>query len=234
MFSKTARYYDLIYSFKDYAAEAGRIAAVIGQQHPSARSILDVACGTAEHAKLLSDRFAVDGIDLEPEFVAIAQQKVPGGEFSVADMRAFDLGKKYDVVQCLFSSIGYLKRGAEVVEALRCFRGHVAEGGVILVEPWFTPEVWRVGVPHIAPPVDLPELKICRVNTTAQNGNISSFRLHYLIAKPEGVEYLWEDHELALYTVEEMKEFFAAADLNVVHDSEGLSGRGLYIARDSR
>src|SRR5207237_8761126 len=96
----------------------------------------------------------------------IAQRKVPNGKFSVADMRSFELGKKYDVVQCLFSSIGYLTRGTDVIAALRCFRSHLAEKGIIIVEPWFSPDAWQVGVPAMAPPVSLPEIKICRMNVT--------------------------------------------------------------------
>src|SRR5262249_43988229 len=115
MFALTAQYYDLIYSFKNYGVETTKIRAAIRKEHPTAHSILDVACGTGEHAKLLSTEFDVDGIDLEPRFVEIARRKVPTGTFSVADMRSFELKKKYDVVQCLFSSIGYLTQGDDVV-----------------------------------------------------------------------------------------------------------------------
>jgi ubiquinone/menaquinone biosynthesis C-methylase UbiE len=231
MFTKTAQYYDLIYSFKNYGEEVAKLRTVIRNEHPTAHSILDVACGTAEHAKLLSVEFAVDGIDLEPGFVEIAQHKVPAGTFSVGDMRCFDLRKKYDVVQCLFSSIGYLTRGEDVVRALECFARHLADDGIIVVEPWFAPEDWRVGVPHMAPPVDHADIKICRMNVSEQEGSLSSFRLHYLIATSAGVEYIQEDHELALYTVDEMLQFFQRAGLKVAHDSKGISGRGLYVAR---
>ncbi len=231
MFSKTTQYYDLIYSFKDYGEEVGKIRAVIRKEHPAAHSILDVACGTGEHARLLSTEFAVDGIDVEPGFIEIARRKVPAATFSVADMRGFELGRKYDVVECLFSSIGYLTRGDDVVRALECFARHLVNDGIILVEPWFAPGVWQVGVPHMAPPVDLPDIKICRMNVSAQDGNLSSFRLHYLIATSAGVEYIQEDHELALYTVDEMLHFFQRAGLRVSHDATGISGRGLYVAR---
>jgi SAM-dependent methyltransferase len=230
MFSRTARYYDQIYSFKNYAEEAAKIRDVIRREHPAAQSILDIACGTAEHAKLLTPEFSVDGIDLEPEFIEIARGKVPAGTFSIADMRRFQLGKKYDVVQCLFSSIGYITRGEEVVQALECFAQHVAEGGIILVEPWFTPDFWRAGTLHMQP-VDLPKLKICRMSVSGRRGNLSLIPFHYLIATPDGVQYVQEDHELALYTVEEMLGFFERARLKVKHDPEGISGRGLYVAK---
>src|SRR5690348_4593728 len=71
MFSESAAFYDLIYSaFKDYPAEAAALAGVIRREHPRAKTILDVACGTGEHARLLAREhgFDVDGLDLDPAF----------------------------------------------------------------------------------------------------------------------------------------------------------------------
>lgn len=230
MYNKTAKYYDEIYSFKDYKDEAAKIEGLISREHPEARTILDVACGTAEHAKLLSERFEVSGIDLQPEFIEIARRKIPSGDFHLADMRSFDLRRTFDVVQCLFSSIGYLTSGEEVIDALRCFKAHLNPAGVILIEPWFTPETWIDGLPWTAH-VDKPDLKICRMNVSAREGKISIVHFHYLIGTPEGVEHFEERHELALYTLEEMKGFFEAAGLEVKHDPEGIFGRGMYVAR---
>jgi SAM-dependent methyltransferase len=230
MFSKTAPYYDLLYSFKNYAGEAVKIRDLIRKLHPAARSILDVACGTGEHAKLLSADFAVDGIDLQPEFVGIARGKVPAGSFTQADMRNFDLGKKYDVVQCLFSSIGYVTQSEDVVRTLECFARHLATDGIVLVEPWFTPEAWRVGDIHMLP-VDRPDVKICRLSVSERRGNLAVVPFHYLIGTANGVEHIEECHELALYTVAEMTDFFRRAGLSAAYDPAGIIGRGLYIAR---
>jgi len=108
MFSAPAELYDLIYSgFKDYPAESGQLAATIRRAYPQARTVLDVACGTAEHARLLVDQygFDVDGLDLDPAFVAIARRKLRRGRVSEGDMTSFVMPGRYDVVQCLFSSI---------------------------------------------------------------------------------------------------------------------------------
>ena len=53
-----------------------------------------------------------------------AQQKVPSGHLTTGDMRSFEMGKKYDVVQCLFSSIGSLTSAKDVISALRRFSEH--------------------------------------------------------------------------------------------------------------
>src|SRR5262245_12149870 len=143
MFTASAEYYDLIYStFKDYAAEADRIAALARQAKPGCRTVLDVACGTGEHARLLADRgFEVDGLDLDPAFLRIARRKHPAGRFVEADMSDFDVAYRYDVVMCLFSSIGYLTTLDRVTRALVCFRRHLTSGGLVMVEPWFEPGV---------------------------------------------------------------------------------------------
>ena len=231
MFTKSTEFYDLVYSFKDYVEESRKIRELIRAEHLKAKSILDVACGTAEHAKHLASEFTISGIDLEADFIEIARRKIPEGRFSIADMRDFELDRKFDVVMCLFSSIGYLCSKAEVVNALSCFRDHLAVGGIIIVEPWFTPSEWKVGGVKMIPPVDKPELKIVRMNISEQVGNFSKLKFHYLVGQPSGISYFQEDHTLALYTVEEMLKCFAEAGLNVKHDPEGIFGRGLYIAR---
>lgn len=230
MFNRTAQYYDLIYSFKNYVAETEKIAALIQKELPTAKTILDVACGTAEHAKLLSKQFAVDGIDLEPAFVKIAREKVPSGDFWLADMSDFSLPKTYDVIQCLFSSIGYLPSEEKIVAALESFKRHLNPSGVILIEPWITPENWQIGHTGMVT-AESDDLKICRMNVTERVDRRSVLNFHYLIATKQGVEHMTETHELVLYTNAEMLSCFAVAGLEVDYDAEGLFGRGLYVAR---
>ena len=97
-FSKSAELYDKIYfEFQDFEAEAQKISELITREYPSAGTVLDVACGTWEHAGALLDqhRFEVDGIDLDDKFVSLAQRKNPGDNFSCTDMAVYDLGKTY-------------------------------------------------------------------------------------------------------------------------------------------
>ena len=50
VFSSYARYYDLLYRDKDYAAEAEYVASLIRKFHPAARSIIELGSGTGIHA----------------------------------------------------------------------------------------------------------------------------------------------------------------------------------------
>lgn len=232
MFSESAALYDLIYtSFKNYEAEAAQLAELIKTLSGNANSVLDVACGTGEHARLLSERFGyhVDGIDIEPEFIRIAKQKNPSGNFRQADMKEFEAGRKYDVVMCMFSSIGYVKTLENVEKTFENFRNNLADNGFIIVEPWLTPDVFMPGRFDVIT-VESNDIKICRMSHASADGMISRITLEYLIGRPDGIRRAGEVHELGLFTVSQMKKCFKDAGLSVRYDEPGPAGRGLYVA----
>ena len=43
-------------------------------------------------------------------------------------------------------------------------------GGVLVIEPWITPEDWRVGEPHLQT-YDSPDLKLARANVARREGD---------------------------------------------------------------
>jgi ubiquinone/menaquinone biosynthesis C-methylase UbiE len=231
MFSKSAQYYDRIYASveKDYAAEVSKLHGFI-QQHKRSpgESLLDVACGTGVHTGFLSKYFQVDGLDLDPEMLAVARKKHPGIRFHQGDMTDFDLRRQFDVIVCLFSSIGYVRTKSRLQKAIKNMRRHLLPGGVLLVEPWFTPEQWHPGRVSMTQ-VNEPDLKIVRMSYSRQRGKISFIDFEYLIGTPRGIEHYKEVHELGLFTHNEYMDAFKAARLNVSHDPEGLDGRGLCI-----
>ncbi len=232
MFTETAALYDLIYAgVKDYASETEQLVQLLRRVHPAAHTVLDVGCGTGEHLRLLSERgFAVAGIDLSPRFVEIARGKVPAGDFTCADMVSFDLGRRFDVILCLFSSIGYVRTPENAARTLRRFAAHLADDGVAVVEPWFEPGVMEHGRVSVQT-AEAPGLHVCRMAFTSLSGRTSTLDLHYLIGAGDGIRHARERHELGLFTSAEMLGFFEGAGLAAELQPEGLTGRGLYVAR---
>ena len=231
MFSKSAPLYDLFYAWKDYAREADRLHALIGEHKRSpGTSLLDVACGTGGHIAYLRRDYAVEGLDLDPSMLEIARRKHPDIRFHRGDMVEFDLDRRYDVVVCVFSSIGYVKTLSRLRQATRTMARHVLPGGLLIIEPWLTPDVFKPGTPHTLF-VDRPEIKAARLNVSAVEDGLSIMEFHYLVATATGVDYFTERHELGLFTLAEYEAAMRAAGLEVTLDHEGLMGRGLLIGR---
>ena len=172
----------------------------------------------------------MEGLDILPELLEQAQERNPGVTFHQGDMTDFDLGREFDIVTCLFSSIGYVRTLDDLGKAAACLSQHVKPGGLLVVEPWFTPEAWRAGNVHLVT-VEEADLKMARMNTSCAQGRLSYFEFHYLIGTPEGVEHMVERHELGLFERQDMEDALAGAGLEVTYDEEGLIGRGLYICQ---
>ena len=230
MFTTSAEFYDAINSFRDYEAQSRKLTELVEARFPEAHTMLDVACGPHEHALHLVPRFEIDGVDLNPVFIEKARTKNPAGRYEVADMRNFDMGRTYDVVTCLFSSIAYMQSDEDLAVAIAMYKKHTVKGGLIFVEPWLTPD--SVAENHVGMTTyEGDALAICRMNTLKVEGRKCVLDFDYMIGRPTGIETFKEVHTTTLFTHDEMMVGFAANNLVPAYDPEGFIGRGLYIAR---
>lgn len=233
MFTKSEKIYDAIYGAmgKDYLTEANKVHQFVQKyKRTEGNTLLDVACGTGAHTGLLSKYYKVEGLDLDPDMLKVAHKKYPKIRFHQGDMAGFNLGRQFDCITCLFSSIGYVKTKSNLRKAIQTMSNHLRPGGVLLVEPWFTPEQWHPGR-VFATQVDKPDLRIVRMSHSGQKGKLSWIEFQYLVGTPKGIEHSLERHELGLFTHEEYLEAFRLAGLRVTHNKKGLDGRGLYIGQ---
>ena len=168
------------------------------------------------------------GLDINTELLTIARQRCPDVPFYEGDMADFELDQQFDVILSLFSSIGYVKTATRLYQTIANLAHHLCPGGLLLVEPWFSPETYWVGR-LTANYVDQPELKIAWMYTSELEGCLSVFDINYLVGTPQGVSYFTERHELGLFTHDEYMAAFQQAGLTVTHDAKGFFGRGLYI-----
>lgn len=230
MFSKSAAFYDALYSWKDYATEARTLREIIAARAPNAESLLDVACGTGHHLEHLRTSYSVEGVDVEPSLLEVARARLPGVPLHMADMRTFNLGRTFDVVTCLFSSIGYMQTPEDLLHAVVNMSGHVAPGGIMLVEPWLSPDGFDPN--HLPRPLvaEGPDFNVVRMNDSRVEGRLSIMRFHYLVGRPGKLEHFVEEHAPALYTEDEYRAAFTGAGLVAEFDPVGLMGRGLWIA----
>ncbi|MEO5627769.1 MAG: class I SAM-dependent methyltransferase [Candidatus Saccharimonadales bacterium] len=228
----TADVYDALYAKKNYESEATKIKGLVASHKKTdGKELLDVACGTGLHLPYLVDDFDITGVDLSEQQLAQARKRLPEISFNQGDMRNFDLGHQFDVVTCLFSSIGYVHPYEDMKEAVANMAKHLKPGGVLLVEPWLQPGVFDPTRPAHSEVGELPEkgLKVTRTAHNGIDGNVSVMNMHHVVESPEGIREFTEEHRLTLYTNEEYQQAFEAAGLSFELDEQGLSNRGLFI-----
>ena len=129
MFAQSAAFYDDLYSFMDYEAAVREITAVLDAQAPRAP-----ACSTSPAERDATSSSCVSatrskGVDINPTMLEVARERCPGVSFHEADMADFSLEGRFDVVMCLFSSIGYVRTEARLRRAiLACVATWLREG----------------------------------------------------------------------------------------------------------
>jgi SAM-dependent methyltransferase len=226
-------WYDEIHYSKLYEYEAGRVMNLAARHGRSrGRRLLDVACGTGCHIEFLRRYFSVEGIDILEDMLEIARSRNPSVSFHRMDMTNFALGRKFDVVTCLFSSIGYVRTLEKMSQTVHCMAGHLSSGGILLIEPWFTPDAWKAGTVQ-SDFINRPEVKIARFTNCSQNGCVSVLDVQYLIGTPGRTYHFTEQEELGLFRKEEIWMVLEQAGLKVDFDEEGIgfSGFGVFIGR---
>ena len=231
MYKELAKYYDLIYHWKDYETEANIVKELIDKYNRSnGKDLLDVGCGTGMHLKYFKDDFSCMGIDINSEMVEVAKGKVNNVVFKQGDMIDFNLEKLFDVILCLFSSIGYVKTYSNLEKTFLNFANHLKKGGVLIVEPWFTKSTFLAGKPGMTT-YDGDDVKIARLNTTKVEGDLSIMEMHYLIAEWDGdIKHFVDIHELGLFETDKTLELMAKASLISEFLKDGLmKDRGLII-----
>lgn len=230
----SAQIYDLIYSKKDYAAEADRIcdfARMLCRTSHTPLNFLDVACGTGRHISALRHHIVhPEGLDISSGQLAIAKERNPGVTFHLGDMRSFSLSSQFDVVTCLFSSIGYIEDTEELNQAISCMARHLTPGGVLMVERWLLPERFENG--HLSADGAISDcLAVARTVRSWREGSRSVLNMTYLVQPLGQNAFMYnETHHLTLFTAEEYKNAFTVSGLEDVYvDVAGLTGRGLVV-----
>ncbi|SCG58646.1 class I SAM-dependent methyltransferase [Micromonospora halophytica] len=223
--------YDLIYRHrgKDYAAEAAFLAELVNSRRAGAESVLDVASGTGGHLRFLRELFArAEGLEISPDMLDIARRRLPGVTMHRGDMRDFDLGRTFDAVTLMFSSIGYVADKAELDQTLTCLAGHLDPGGVLIIEPWVFPDTFVPG--YVAADLARDDGRtVSRVSHSVRDGDAVKMTLHYLCADASGIRHLTDTHRLALFTPEQYEDAFTQAGCRAEFVRTERFSRGLFV-----
>ena len=229
-YTRLARYYDKFYEQIDHKTNSMKLHEFIQQYKKSVGvSWLDVACGTGTHIMHLNNKYDAMGLDLSESMLEVARQKCPNIEFVQNNMTSFNLGKKFDVVTCLFGSIGYLTKEEDLEKAINTFSEHTKQGGVVIIEPMFTKETVRDGAIGINC-LDLPEIKIARIGCSRIEGNVAYLNFNFLISTSEGgVEHFIDPNPMSVFPRNSYLSIMEKSGLTTTFMEPGFIKEGIFI-----
>lgn len=119
----------------DEAALMGRFVHRLLERYAPGSRVLDVGCGLGrEVAYLRGQGYDATGIDASAAMIAWARDHHPESRFLVADQQRFALGEQFDALVCVGSTFLYNYGNADILGALSCFRRHLVDGGVLLLD----------------------------------------------------------------------------------------------------
>jgi len=224
-----AEAYDILYQDKDYPSECDLIEEIFRKfAAGKVRTILDLGCGTGNHAIPLACRgYQVTGVDLAEDMLQQARLKaqfLAQGQitFLREDLRRFSIPQKFDAVLMIFAVFCYQTTNEDVLAALNSVSRHLNPGGLFICDVWYGPAVLR----------QRPEAKEKIIRTgmdeiiRSASGTLDSFRhlceVHYHLRHLKSGQVqreVVEKHTMRYFFPQELAFFIQQAAMEHIHFS---------------
>ena len=136
--SLAASYDELTYDI-DYAGMLDFLEQLLHHAHRSARSVLDLACGTGSLLTCLLDRgYDAIGADLSEDMLAVASEKLAEREHMplllCCPMQELRLPDKVDWIVCCLDSLNYVTDPKDCQKALQRTYENLKPGGTLIFD----------------------------------------------------------------------------------------------------
>lgn len=201
LFGELAARYDLHTPPGHYRPDHELVLDELRRFGPRAR-VLDLGCGTGALLESLRGAGLEGyGIDISPEMVAVAEQRLGPGTIRVQRLQDIDEREEYDALVSLSFPFNYCADVPEARAALAAFHRALRPGGLLLLQVAHAPncpgrllEDWEPG-----PGGDRDVQFLCRF--LPEPGDVPSVRAQYVYSCRSLNELLYEEHVLNLADV---------------------------------
>lgn len=133
LYQNFSRVYDLFIT-DQYEWYFRFIEETIREYAHNPRSLLELGCGTGNILQHFIHRYEISGLDISASMLEQARKKLPKVPLFEMSMADFSLGRKYDVVICLYDSINHLLKYEDWIMTFKCVRNHLNPGGILIFD----------------------------------------------------------------------------------------------------
>ncbi|MDZ7719557.1 MAG: class I SAM-dependent methyltransferase [Balneolaceae bacterium] len=231
-YSVLADIYDTVMSDVDYETWADYIDEIILMHQPTARSILELACGTGTIALSLEelDCYKITATDGSEDMIRIAKRKAAtvNSEIDFHTMNFLDLSfdESFDVIYMVFDSLNYLHTKDDIIQLHDEVKNILNPGGIFVYD-FTTPRNSRKAIRFL-------DNESKDINGEYRYHRKSSFnakeRIHtnrFYIEKIDGssgdiIEKFKEQHQQKIYTLNELKSVIKETDFEIIQAYDGF------------
>lgn len=211
LYKNLAKFYDLLYSYRDYNCEASFLIKNLPTKKN--QTMLDVACGTGVHLEAIRKKLPsakLTGIDLNVEMLNVARQKSLSARLIQADMREFNLGKSYNLVYCLSSSIQYNLSTEDFEKTISNMRNH-AIGGKVIFDLAYCMERWKEGYTNITAN-STDRFDVAELYTSHSSKGFSYWNPLYLVKDRQTgkLDMHVDKHKIKLWSISEVSDILSS------------------------
>jgi SAM-dependent methyltransferase len=205
-----AYYYDIITRHKDYTIEVDALDELLtGNKVTKDSTILDLGCGTGNHACELAERgYQVFGIDTSEEMISVALNKQTTASFKHA--RIDELSESdFSFCYSLYNVINCLENLDELINFFKATHDRLRLRGVLIVECWNPIAVIRTPPEYVERVYESEECDIQRTCTPNWDFMAMKLQLAYDVRvhdkdKNENLKFA-STHKLTLFTPTEVE-----------------------------
>ncbi len=147
LYTDLAGWWHLLSAPEEYAVEAGMIRDLVGEITSPAQTLLELGSGGGNTASHLRAWFDVTLSDRSPGMLAGSRRLNPDCEHVEGDMRTVRIGRTFDAV-LIHDAISYMTTEADLRAALATAFAHCRPGGVALLLPDQTREIFAPSTSH--------------------------------------------------------------------------------------
>ena len=241
--------YDSIYRNKDYDEECNIIRTLFNSYGDGCiLSVLDLGCGTGNHALRLADMgYRVAGVDRSEEMLDIARVKSEEKGLLVAlyhgDIKSVAIDQMFDAAILMFAVLGYQTTNNDLIQTLRNVRRHLRVGGLLVFDVWYGPAVLSQKPGERVSVAEGEDTTIIRLSSGVLDTlrHVCDVRFKaYKIEKRQLVDEATEVHRMRFFFPQEIAFFLESAGFEVTHmgpfpEREGelsdLTWNALVVAR---
>jgi len=220
-----SKYYDLFYRDKPYKQECDFLEDIFKEYgKKEVKTLLDMGCGTGGHIMTMAQRgYNVIGIDSAPGMIEIAKEKAKkkGLNLDLRVMKFQDLflGKKFDVIECMFNTIDYIIENDELKKTLSNVKTHLKKRGLFIFD-------FRNAAPSLNDysPKRVIHIKsgkrdIFRISKSSVDSEKRIFNTKYecfVVEEDRVINKFTDFHKARFFYPEEMKQYVEERGLSVI------------------